>query len=60
MCAKGFIYRPGAGRITGGYDLASSKLNEAKAHRYPQIEFRGLTAGVRGNGRSGVVTGQDK
>lgn len=43
---------PELGESSADIDLAASKLNEAKAHRYPQIEFLGLIGPVpqaRGN-----------
>lgn len=43
---------PELGESQADIDLASSKLDEAKAHRYPQIEFLGLIGPVpqaRGN-----------
>lgn len=49
---KALVSAPELGEGKADVDLASSKLDEAKAYRYPQIEFLGLTGPVpqaRGN-----------
>ncbi|HKZ16168.1 MAG TPA: TolC family protein [Geobacteraceae bacterium] len=56
---KALSTAPELGESQADIDLASSKLNEAKAHRYPQIEFRGLTGPVP-KARGDQVSSPDK
>ncbi len=44
--AKALSDAPELGESQADIDLAASKLNEAKAHRYPQIDFIGLIGPV--------------
>lgn len=50
---------PELGESQSDVDLASSKLNEAKAHRYPQIELLGLIGPVP-QARGDQVSSPDK
>ncbi len=56
---KALSVAPELGESQADIDLASSKLKEAKAHRYPQIEFIGLIGPVP-QARGDQVSSPDK